>query len=88
MQDRFPVGPETDFAYNRMVSMQDPADMENVETGVRLRMLDLCLAALLAAGAATLFYGLLRRRAGIEAVPYARPRGGEREGDFELFIGS
>jgi hypothetical protein len=55
---------------------------------LRLRLSDLFLAALLTAGAATLFLGFLRRKTGIESVPYARPRGGEREGEFELFIGS
>jgi hypothetical protein len=55
---------------------------------VRLRTSDFFLAALLAAGAATFVYALLRRKRAQPAVPYARPQGGEREGDFELFIGS
>ncbi|GAB4369327.1 MAG: hypothetical protein Kow00128_15480 [Deltaproteobacteria bacterium] len=55
---------------------------------MRLRTCDLCLAALLAAGAATFLFALFRRKAGLEPLLYARPRGGERDGEFELFIGS
>ncbi len=58
------------------------------ENRVRLRASDLCLAALLAAGAATFLIALFRKKTGHEPLLYARPRGGEREGDFELFIGS
>jgi hypothetical protein len=46
------------------------------------------LIAMLAAGTATFLFALLRRRELAPATPYDRPRGGEREGDFELFIGS
>jgi hypothetical protein len=46
------------------------------------------LLAMLTAGAATFLFAVLRRRDGAPPVLYARPRGGEREGDFELFIGS
>jgi len=55
---------------------------------LRLRASDLCLAALLAAGAATFLFALFRKKSGVESFLYARPRGGEREGEFELFIGS
>ena len=55
---------------------------------MRLRTSDLCLAALLAAGAATFLIALFRRKTGTEPFLYARPRGGERDGEFELFIGS
>lgn len=55
---------------------------------MRMRASDLCLAALLAAGAATFLIALFRRKTGIERFLYARPRGGERDGEFELFIGS
>ncbi|MBI5577386.1 MAG: hypothetical protein HY896_13625 [Deltaproteobacteria bacterium] len=49
----------------------------------------LFLAALLAAGAATFLFAVLRKRQEESpATPYSRPEGGEREGDFELFIGS
>ena len=58
------------------------------ENRLRLRTSDLWLAALLTAGAATFLIALLRRKEGLEPVLYARPRGGEREGEFELFIGS
>ena len=47
------------------------------------------LAALLAAGTATFLFAILRKRPErIPPVPYGRPEGGEREGEFELFIGS
>lgn len=47
------------------------------------------LAALLAAGTATFLYAVYRRRRESSSpIPYARPEGGEREGEFELFIGS
>jgi hypothetical protein len=46
------------------------------------------LIAMLAGGTATFFFALLRRREPAPAVPYDRPEGGEREGEFELFIGS
>jgi len=46
------------------------------------------LAAFVAAGALTFFLSVvLRDRTGVPP-PYSRPAGGEREGDFELFIGS
>jgi len=46
------------------------------------------LIAMLTAGTATFLYALLRRRDLRSATPYDRPEGGEREGEFELFIGS
>lgn len=46
------------------------------------------LAALLAGSAAFFFVALCRRRDTAGPIPYARPEGGEREGEFELFIGS
>ena len=47
------------------------------------------IAALLGAGTVTfLFAVLLRRRQIIPHVPFTPPEGGEREGEFELFIGS
>ncbi|MDD5761254.1 MAG: hypothetical protein PHP88_01925 [bacterium] len=48
----------------------------------------LMLIALMTAGAATFLFALLRRREPAPATPYDRPKGGEREGEFELFIGS
>ncbi|HBO69515.1 MAG TPA: hypothetical protein DD658_04965 [Deltaproteobacteria bacterium] len=55
---------------------------------LRLHKTDLLLAALLTAGAATFLYALFRRKTGRETFLYARPEGGERDGEFELFIGS
>ncbi len=46
------------------------------------------LIALLAGTAAFLFVTLWRQRESPGPAPYARPEGGEREGEFELFIGS
>ena len=46
------------------------------------------LIALMTTGTATFFLALLRRRKTVPATPYDRPAGGEREGEFELFIGS
>jgi hypothetical protein len=46
------------------------------------------LIALMTTGTATFLFALLRRRGAAPATPYDRPKGGEREGEFELFIGS
>lgn len=46
------------------------------------------LIAMLSAGTASFLLALLRRREPAPATPYDRPAGGEREGEFELFIGS
>jgi hypothetical protein len=46
------------------------------------------LIAMMAAGTATFLYAILRRRESVPVPPYQRPEGGEREGEFELFIGS
>jgi hypothetical protein len=49
---------------------------------------DLLLFALLAAGAATFMYAVIKRLKAAPAPSYNRPKGGERVGDFEAFIGS
>lgn len=47
------------------------------------------LAALLGAGTVTFLLAvLLGRRRIVTPFPYPPPEGGEREGEFELFIGS
>ena len=46
------------------------------------------LIAMMTAGTATFLIALLRRREAVPANPYERPEGGERAGEFELFIGS
>ena len=43
---------------------------------------------MMTAGTATFLFALLRRRESAPAGLYDRPEGGEREGEFELFIGS
>jgi len=53
-----------------------------------LRKRHFMLIAMLAAGTATFLFAVLRRREQAPAAPYQRPEGGEREGEFELFIGS
>lgn len=49
---------------------------------------DFLLAALLAVTAAFFFAVLRKRREHLRQDPYARPEGGDRDGEFELFIGS
>ena len=46
------------------------------------------LIAMMTTGTATFLFALLRRREAVPANPYGRPEGGERVGEFELFIGS
>lgn len=46
------------------------------------------LAAFLAAGVLTFFLSVALRDRPQALLPYSIPAGGEREGDFELFIGS
>ena len=46
------------------------------------------LIAMMTAGTATFLLAFLRRRETAQVPPYDRPAGGEREGEFELFIGS
>jgi hypothetical protein len=59
------------------------------ETTTDLKTRRFFLVTLLAAGTATILFAVLRRRRGAPGpVPYDRPEGGEREGEFELFIGS
>ncbi len=48
----------------------------------------LLLIAMMTAGTATLLLAILCRRNAARVLPYDRPAGGEREGGFELFIGS
>jgi len=58
------------------------------ETSVKLHRSSFFLAAFVAAGALTFFLSVVLRDRTDGALPYSRPAGGEREGDFELFIGS
>ncbi len=54
-----------------------------------VRKRNLLLIAMMAAGTATFLFAFLRRRESAPPVPaYQPPEGGEREGEFELFIGS
>ena len=63
-------------------------DREAKERTTLLKTRRFLLVALLAGSAAFFFVALRRRRDTAGPVPYARPEGGEREGEFELFIGS
>lgn len=49
---------------------------------------NLFLATLVAAGALTFLFALAKRGRIAMPPPYSHPEGGEREGEFELFIGS
>jgi hypothetical protein len=62
--------------------MKDPAERDNVKKHHWM------LIAMMTAGTATFLLAFLRRRDAALATPYDRPAGGEREGEFELFIGS
>ena len=75
------------FLYNVRVNRGKPGPAAPGGEAVRKR--ELLLLAMMAAGTATFLYAVLRRRAiPPVAPPYQRPEGGEREGEFELFIGS
>lgn len=55
---------------------------------MKLQRNNLFLAALVAAGALTFLIALAKQRRIAMPPPYSHPEGGEREGEFELFIGS
>jgi hypothetical protein len=59
------------------------------ETTTDMKMRRFFLIALLAAGTATFLLAVLRKRQESPApILYDRPEGGERQGEYELFIGS
>jgi hypothetical protein len=59
------------------------------ETTTHLKKRRFLLVIMLAAGTATfLIAAFRRRRESFDPLPYDRPEGGERVGEFELFIGS
>ena len=71
--------------------MEGPGTGERIVPAERndVKKRHLLLIAMLTAGTATFLFALLRRRdLPPPAPPYDRPEGGEREGEFELFIGS
>ena len=49
---------------------------------------DFLLFVMLAAGTATFVYAVFKRLNAVAGPSYARPKGGEKVGDFEAFIGS
>jgi len=49
---------------------------------------NLLLFALLAAGTATFVFAVVKKLKAVAVPTYARPKGGEKVGDFEAFIGS
>jgi len=83
----FGLGSRGLFLYNGGVNRARPETAARGGESVRKRQL--LLIAMMAAGTATFLLAVLRRRGTPPAAPpYQRPEGGEREGDFELFIGS
>ena len=66
---------------------RDPAEEGPAERG-DVKRHHWMLIAMMTAGTATFLLTYLRRREAALAIPYDRPAGGEREGGFELFIGS
>jgi hypothetical protein len=54
---------------------------------LRVKRNDLLLVAMLAAGTATFLFAVIKRWKAVAVTPYTRPKGGERIGDFEVFIG-
>lgn len=55
---------------------------------MKLHRNSIFLAALVAAGTLTFLLAVVKRERTAMPFPYSRPEGGEREGEFELFIGS
>jgi len=45
-------------------------------------------AALVTTGALTFLLTMIKRERTAVPLPYSHPKGGDREGEFELFIGS
>jgi hypothetical protein len=58
------------------------------ETSVKVHRNGIVLAILMATGTFTFLLALARRERRAGSFPYSRPRDGDREGEFELFIGS
>ena len=58
------------------------------ETCVKVYRSSYFLAAFVAAGALTFFLSLVLRERIESPHLYSRPAGGEKDGDFDLFIGS
>jgi hypothetical protein len=83
----FGLGSRVRFLYN---GGSEPGVAGNGRPGGEsVRKRQLLLIAMMAAGTATFLIAVLRRReAPLSVPPYQRPDGGEREGEFELFIGS
>ena len=71
--------------YNQGKRRLSPAHRE---TCVKSHRSSYCLAAFMVAGVLTFFLSLVLRERTEAPHPYSHPAGGEREGDFELFIGS
>jgi len=81
----FGLGGGGGFPYNEGTGCREtrpPRERDDVKKN------QLMLLAMLTAGAATFLFAILRRREAAPVIVYTRPQGGEREGEFELFIGS
>ena len=55
---------------------------------LRVKRNNLLMLALMAAGTATVVFAAVKWWQTMKVTPYSRPKGGERVGDFEAFIGS
>jgi hypothetical protein len=82
---RIALGRGGDFPYNRRKRRFSAACRE---IQVKLHRSSYLLTALVVAGALTFLVSLARRKRILSPLPYSGPAGGEREGEFELFIGS
>lgn len=69
-------------------SMETPVISACREIHVKLHRSSCFFTALMVAGALTFLLSLARRERILSPLPYSVPTGGEREGEFELFIGS
>ena len=81
----FALGRKRDMPYNQGKSRPSPAHRE---TSLSAHRSSYFLAALLAAGVFTFLFSMIKRDRILVPAPYSRPAGGERDGEFELFIGS
>lgn len=68
--------------------METPAFPGILETSVKTHRCSYFFAALIAAGVVSLLFSVVKRDRTALSFLYSRPVGGEKEGEFDLFIGS